>query len=75
MEHGSPVPGAIQSLQRATALEETPIADVWLALAMKKAGRHDEARSLLARAIAQDPAMMQASIEVEREVSAAPPNQ
>jgi protein O-mannosyl-transferase len=58
--------GAIQSFQRAVVLDGSPIERVWLALAMDQVGRHDESRALLARAVAQDPAMIQAAIEVER---------
>ncbi len=63
--------GAIQSLQRAITLDDTPIAEVWLALAIDKAGRHDEARALLARTFAKDPSMMQAAIDVQKKELAA----
>ena len=66
---------AIQSFQRSLALDESPITDVWLALAMEKVGRHDEARALLGRAVAQDPSMIEESAKVEREVMAAAGNQ
>lgn len=60
--------GAIQSFQRAIALDNSPIEEVWLARAMDKAGKHDEAHALLAQTVAQDPSMMQAAIDVERAV-------
>lgn len=60
--------GAIQSFQRAIALDDIPIEEVWLAMAMNKAGRHDDARALLARAVAQDPSMAQAATDIEKDV-------
>jgi hypothetical protein len=64
-------PGAIQSFQRAIALEDSPIAEVWLAAAMDKVGQREEASALLSRAVAQDPSMMQAAFDVEKRESAA----
>ena len=63
--------GAIQSFHRAIALEDTPIEEVWLAMAMDKAGQHGEAHALLAWAVAQDPSMMQAALDVEKKEIAA----
>lgn len=63
--------GAIQSFRRAVVLDGSPIESVWLALALDKVGQDDEARALLARAFAQDPAMMQTSIDVKMELAAA----
>ncbi len=63
--------GAIQSFQRAIALDDIPIEEVWLAVAMDKVGRREEASALLSRAVAQDPSMMQAAIDVEKRESAA----
>jgi protein O-mannosyl-transferase len=66
--------GAIQSFQRAIALDDDPIEEVWLAMAMDRVGKHDEAHALLVQALARDSSMMQASVDVEREVVAAAGN-
>ena len=60
--------GAIQSFRRTIALDKSPTAEVWLAVAMDKAGQHDEARDLLVRAFAEDPAMMQTAVDLEKTV-------
>jgi hypothetical protein len=62
--------GAIQSLQHAVDLDDRPIALVWLALAMDQGGRQQEAHSLLARAVAQDPSMVQAYAVVQQKLIA-----
>ena len=59
---------AIQSLEQAIRLDDSPIARVWLAVALNEAGRHDEARTALAAAVARDPSMRQAYEEVETRV-------
>ena len=48
---------AVQTLQRAVALDERPISLVWLSVAMDRAGRRQEAQSLLERAEVADPSM------------------
>jgi len=63
--------GAIPSLQRAIALGDSPIEEVWLAVAMDKVGRDEEASEHLSRAITQDQSMMQAAIDLEKRTSVA----
>ena len=66
--------GAIQSFERAIRLEDSPIAKVWLALALENVGRHDEARAALSAAVAQDPSMRQAYGDVQNRLRTASRN-
>jgi protein O-mannosyl-transferase len=51
---------ALRSLQRSLELDDRPITAVWLAAALDKLGRRQEAQSILSQATAQDPSMFQA---------------
>jgi hypothetical protein len=56
---------ATESLQRAVQLDSSPMPKVWLALALEKNGRHEEASRTLGAAVAQDPSMRQAYVNVQ----------
>jgi hypothetical protein len=63
---------AIRSLQHAIELDESPIASVWLALALDQVGRPQEAQLLLAKAESRDPSMSQVYARMQRQLLAAP---
>ncbi len=65
---------AIQSFQRAVRLEDSPIVKVWLASAFENMGRHDDARATLSEAVAQDPSMRQAYVDVQNKLNTRSPN-
>lgn len=63
--------GAVRSLRRAEELENSPIAQVWLALALDRVGQTREADALLAKAVAQDPSMLQTHLRLQQQLVAA----
>jgi hypothetical protein len=65
---------AVRSLQHSVALDESPIAFVWLALALDQVGRQQEAEAMLARAAAHDPSMLQVHARIQQNLLVARKN-
>jgi tetratricopeptide (TPR) repeat protein len=63
---------AVQSLQRAIVLGDSPIIRVWLAVAFEATGRHAEAQSALTVAVAKDPGTLQAYADVRKRLQSSP---
>lgn len=63
---------AVQSLQRAIVLGDSPIIRVWLAVAFEATGRHAEAQSALTVAVAKDPGTLQAFADVRKRLQSSP---